>query len=58
VKVFILAGQSNMEGRAKVSLMDYQAKQPATAPLFAPFPKEETENHSRRYQETVRRFLS
>lgn len=34
LKVFILAGQSNMEGKAKVALMDYQAKQPATAPLF------------------------
>src|SRR4051794_21235859 len=28
VKVFILAGQSNMEGKAKVSLLEYQAKQP------------------------------
>lgn len=35
VKVFILAGQSNMEGKAKVSLLDYQAQQPATADLFA-----------------------
>ncbi len=34
VKVFILAGQSNMEGHAKVSLLEYQASQPATAPLF------------------------
>ncbi len=34
VKVFILAGQSNMEGKAKVSLMEYQAKQPATRDLF------------------------
>jgi alpha-galactosidase len=34
VKVFILAGQSNMEGKAKVSLMDYQAEQPATRDLF------------------------
>lgn len=30
VLVFILAGQSNMEGKAKVSVMEYQAKQPAT----------------------------
>jgi hypothetical protein len=37
VKVFILAGQSNMEGKAKVSLMDYQVSQPATRPLFAHF---------------------
>jgi alpha-galactosidase len=34
VKVFILAGQSNMEGKAKLSLLDYQAKQPATSDLF------------------------
>ncbi len=34
VKVFILAGQSNMEGRAKVALLDYQARQPATRDLF------------------------
>ena len=30
VKVFLLAGQSNMEGKAKVALLDYQAEQPAT----------------------------
>jgi alpha-galactosidase len=34
VKVFILAGQSNMEGKAKVALFDYQAGQPATRDLF------------------------
>jgi Carbohydrate esterase, sialic acid-specific acetylesterase len=34
VKVFILAGQSNMEGKAKVALLEYQAKAPATADLF------------------------
>jgi hypothetical protein len=34
VKVFILAGQSNMEGKAKVSLMDYQAEQPGTRDFF------------------------
>jgi alpha-galactosidase len=34
VKVFILAGQSNMEGKAKVELLEYQIKQPATADLF------------------------
>jgi alpha-galactosidase len=34
VKVFVLAGQSNMEGKAKVSLLDYQAKQPGTRDLF------------------------
>jgi alpha-galactosidase len=34
VKVFILAGQSNMEGKAKVSLLEYQAGQPATRDLF------------------------
>lgn len=34
IKVFILAGQSNMEGKAKLSLLDYQAEQPATRNLF------------------------
>src|SRR5437764_2566778 len=34
VKVFILAGQSNMEGKAKVSLLEYQAGQPATRDLY------------------------
>src|SRR5437016_5456684 len=34
VKVFILAGQSNMEGKAKVSLLEFQAQQPATRALF------------------------
>ena len=40
VKVFILAGQSNMEGKAKVALLEYQVKQPATRPLFAHFEKD------------------
>jgi hypothetical protein len=34
VKVFILAGQSNMEGKAKVSLLDYQAEQPETRDIY------------------------
>ena len=34
VKVFILAGQSNMEGKAKVSVIDYQVRQPATRDLY------------------------
>lgn len=34
VKVFILAGQSNMEGKAKVSLLEYQADQPTMRDLF------------------------
>ncbi len=34
VKVFILAGQSNMEGKAKVALLQYQIKQPATRDMF------------------------
>ncbi|QDU22614.1 sialate O-acetylesterase [Urbifossiella limnaea] len=37
VLVFLLAGQSNMEGHAKVSVMDFQAAQPATRDLWAPF---------------------
>lgn len=35
VKVFILAGQSNMEGKAPNELLDHQATDPKTAPLFA-----------------------
>ena len=33
LKVYILAGQSNMEGHAKVSTFDYIGEDPATAPL-------------------------
>ena len=35
VKVFILAGQSNMEGKAKMSLLEYQATAPETKETFA-----------------------
>ena len=35
VKVFIMAGQSNMEGKAQVSLLDHQITAPETAELFA-----------------------
>ena len=34
VKVFILAGQSNMEGKAKMSLLEYQAEKPKTRDFF------------------------
>lgn len=34
VKVFILAGQSNMQGHAKVETFDYIGDDPATEPLF------------------------
>jgi len=34
VKVFIMAGQSNMEGHAKVETFDYIGDDPATAPLL------------------------
>ena len=34
VKVFILAGQSNMEGKAKVELLEYQISQPGTRDFF------------------------
>jgi hypothetical protein len=40
VKVFILAGQSNMEGKAKVSLLEYQIKQPGTRELFGHLQKD------------------
>jgi alpha-galactosidase len=41
IKVFILAGQSNMEGKAKLALLDYQAKQPATREFFQHLRKED-----------------
>ncbi len=34
LKVFILAGQSNMEGHAKIATFDYLADDPATVPLL------------------------
>ena len=34
LKVFILAGQSNMEGHAKNETFDYIGDDPATAPLL------------------------
>ncbi|MFM8274013.1 MAG: sialate O-acetylesterase, partial [Gemmata sp.] len=41
IKVFILAGQSNMEGKAKMSLVEYQATQPATRELFKHWRKDD-----------------
>lgn len=35
LKVYILAGQSNMEGQAKIETFDYIGEDPATAPLLA-----------------------
>ena len=35
IKVFILAGQSNMEGKAKIQLLDHQITAPETADFFA-----------------------
>ncbi|MBL9092882.1 MAG: hypothetical protein JNL96_16805 [Planctomycetaceae bacterium] len=35
LKVFILAGQSNMQGHAKIETFDYLADDPVTAPLLA-----------------------
>jgi alpha-galactosidase len=37
IKVFILAGQSNMEGKAKMTLVDFQAKQASTADIYKPY---------------------
>jgi alpha-galactosidase len=34
LKVFILAGQSNMEGHAQISTLDYIGKDPLTAPIL------------------------
>jgi alpha-galactosidase len=41
VKVFILAGQSNMEGKAKNELLDHQATAPDTKQLFAHLRKDD-----------------
>ena len=41
VKVFILAGQSNMEGKATNTLLDHQATDPKTAELFAHLRKDD-----------------
>ena len=35
LKVFILAGQSNMQGHADLSTFDYVGKDPLTAPILA-----------------------
>jgi hypothetical protein len=35
VRVYILAGQSNMEGKAKISLLERQIRAPGTSKLFA-----------------------
>ena len=40
VKVFILAGQSNMEGKVQNALLDHQAKDPKTSKLFAKYRKD------------------
>lgn len=37
VRVFILAGQSNMEGKAQNKLLEFQATDAATAELFTPY---------------------
>ena len=34
LKVFILAGQSNMEGHAEIRTFDYIGKDPVTAPIL------------------------
>jgi hypothetical protein len=41
VKVFILAGQSNMEGKAPNALLEFQAKDPKTKDLFAHLRKDD-----------------
>jgi alpha-galactosidase len=40
VRVFLLAGQSNMEGKAKMSLVEYQATHEPTQALFAHWRKD------------------
>ncbi|MAT47511.1 MAG: hypothetical protein CMO35_08790, partial [Verrucomicrobiaceae bacterium] len=34
LKVYILAGQSNMEGHARIETFDYIGEDPATAPIL------------------------
>lgn len=46
IKVFILAGQSNMEGHAKVETFDYLADDPQTAPLLAKMRNSSGEPHT------------
>ena len=41
VKVFILAGQSNMEGKARNALLDYQATDEKTKDLYAHLRKDD-----------------
>jgi hypothetical protein len=41
VKVFILAGQSNMEGKAPNALLEHQAKDPKTKQLYAHLRKDD-----------------
>ena len=41
VKVFLLAGQSNMEGKAPNALLDYQATNASTKALFAHLRKDD-----------------
>src|SRR4051812_17508105 len=45
LKVFILAGQSNMEGHAKVETFDYIGDDPATAPLLKQMRNAEGHSH-------------
>lgn len=40
VKVFILTGQSNMEGKAQLSLLEYQLTQPKTQKIFGHLQKD------------------
>lgn len=40
VKVFILAGQSNMEGKADLKLVDFQATQESTKAHYVPYRKD------------------
>ena len=39
-QVYILAGQSNMEGKASNDLLEHQATQPETEEIFAAFRKD------------------
>jgi hypothetical protein len=45
LRIFILAGQSNMEGHAKVETFDYIGDDPATAPLLKMMRRENGQPH-------------
>ncbi len=54
--VYILAGQSNMEGHAEVRVMDYMSEDPATAPLLTAM--KDADGRHRKIKDTWISFLT